>query len=234
MSSPLASGNVSSTRRSDVRRHHRWRAVCGLADCDAPGSTGVQGVAGRQSNLPERYHLDAHPLAPRRRDPGAVGSPRHAGGDGRTADLPAHDVRCRPICPSRRHSRRQRWYGRLLSSSYRARQSPGECSGRGRRRGSGRLHRRRLAGERRQRSGRSRPWKRRRASRGARPHCDRRRRRELLRRTSGAGVGVPTFARLRLAATTGTSVVSGKTISSCMCGTTTPSVARRRTMVSTS
>ena len=35
-----------------------------------------------------------------------------------------------------------------------------ECSGRGRRRGSGGLHRRRVAGDRRYRRGRSRPWKR--------------------------------------------------------------------------
>ena len=158
----------------------------------------------------------------------------HAGSDRCAADLPAHDVRCRPVRSSRRHSRRERWHGRVLSASDRARQPLGECRGRGRRRGSGGLHRRRVAGDRRYRHGRSRPWKRRKASRGARPDGDRRRRRELLRRTSGASCGVRRSRRWPPAATTGTSAASDKTISSCTCGTTTPSVARRPTMVSIS
>ena len=187
-----------------------------------------------RATFPERHDLDAHPLASRRRDPGAVGSPRHAGGDRCTADLPAHDVRCRPVRPSRRHSRRQRWHGRILSASHRARQPPGECSGRGRRRGSGGLHRRRVAGDRRYRRRRSRPWKRRRASRGARPDGDRRRWRATPSSHGRCELRSTTFARLRPVATTRTSAASDKTISSCTSGTTTPSVARRPTMVSIS
>jgi hypothetical protein len=68
---------------------------------------------------------------------GAVGSPRRARGDRGTADLPAHDVRCRPVRPARRHSRRQRWHGAdsvrvapCSTASWRM-PRPGRCRGSG-------------------------------------------------------------------------------------------------------
>ena len=61
--SASASGNVSVARGSEVRCDHRRRAVCGLADRHAAGATGVQGAARRPSRLPERYY-STHILSP--------------------------------------------------------------------------------------------------------------------------------------------------------------------------
>ena len=89
----------------------------------------------------------------------------HAGGDRRTADLPAHDVRCRTVRASRHHSRRERWQGRVLSAPHGARQPAVERSGRMRGRDREEFHGRRVAGDRRYRGRDSRPrqnWRRRR------------------------------------------------------------------------
>ena len=61
----------------------------------------------------QRHDLHAYPLAARRRDPCAVGPLATLAATG-APPIRRHDVRCRSVRPSGRHSRRQRRHGRIL------------------------------------------------------------------------------------------------------------------------
>ena len=111
-------------------------------------------------------------------------------GTGATTDLSMDDLRCRSVRAARHDPRRERRHGRVLSPAHGARRPSGPCRGRSRRRGPGGLRRRRRADHGRYRRRYSRPCEGWAADRGAGPHSDRRRWRELLRGSSRAGAGV--------------------------------------------
>ena len=135
-----------------------------------------------RATLSERHGLDPHRAPAGRRGARALGSARPAGRDRLPAD-PHLRLRLRPL-HDRRRARHGRGAGRLLPAAHGPRQAARRRRGRGRRRGSRRLHRRRGPGrgracavgiKGRSRRGESDDRARQRRHRRRRPALDRRR-----------------------------------------------------------